>query len=317
MAQVTFPPEVGGDGSTVSDDANQSTGLGGGGHRLRFVPALAQVVAVAQFVVTKAQEVAALALNVLQSPATNATCSSNIALAASGTFSFELDQDDKAFMAGMPLTFALQSDLSKQMTVRLDTFNASTGVGTATISSATATGGSYSGWNVWRGSGSGGAPITRAISVAGGLLTGGGTLAADFVIGLAKATAAQIAAGLLDNVAITPKGLADSMDPQVLTDQATIQWDMSQRQSAMVTLGGNRALNKPTGYKRGQLYDLEIWQDATGGRTLSAHACYEFGALGPLVISSGAGKMTLVTMRCIDADVTNPRFRCGANMDSA
>ena len=41
MASVTFPPEVGGSGLTVTDDANPTTGLANGGHRARFVPALA------------------------------------------------------------------------------------------------------------------------------------------------------------------------------------------------------------------------------------------------------------------------------------
>lgn len=316
MTSVTFPPEVGGDGSTVSDDANPQTGLANGGHRLRFVmPALGQVVAVAQFVVTKAQEVASLALNILNAPATSATSLSSLTLANSGTISFTLDQMDKAFMAGMTVGFARQSNPQQQMIVVLDTFNPATGQGTGTIISATATGGPYSGWNVFR-TASSGIPATRAIGVTGGLLTGGGTLAADFVIGLAKATAAMIAAGNDDSVAITPKGLTDSMAPADLVDQATIQWDMGQRQSAKVVLGGNRQLGKPTNYKRGVTYDLEAWQDGTGGKTLVFHACYEFGALGAPIISAGAGKMTLITMRCIDDDATNPRFRCAANLDA-
>ena len=57
MASVTFTPEVGGSGLTVTDDANPTTGLANGGHRARFVPALAQVVAVAQHVVDTAQDV--------------------------------------------------------------------------------------------------------------------------------------------------------------------------------------------------------------------------------------------------------------------
>lgn len=44
---VTFPVNLGGDGSTVTDDDNATTGLGNGGHRTRFVPAMGQVVAVA------------------------------------------------------------------------------------------------------------------------------------------------------------------------------------------------------------------------------------------------------------------------------
>ena len=54
MESVTFPPEVGGSGLTVTDDANPTTGLANGGHRAHFVPALAQVVAVAQHVVDTA-----------------------------------------------------------------------------------------------------------------------------------------------------------------------------------------------------------------------------------------------------------------------
>ena len=316
MAQVTYPPEVGGDGTTISDDANPSTGLGGGGHRTRFIKALQQLVAVAQFVVTKAQEVAALALNVQMSPATNATTTSTLTLAASGTISFDLDQNDKAFLPGMALTFALQSDLTKQMTVRLDTFTSSTGVGTATISSATATGGSYSGWNVFRGGSSGGVPITRAIGVSG-LLTGGGTLAADFVIGLAKATVAQIAAGTSDDTTITPKGQMDALRPQILTDAATIALNMAGALGAKVTLGGNRILGKPTNYHWGQTYNIEVWQDATGGRTLAFHECFDGGANELPIVSAGASKFTLLTVYCYDEDPTTPHFRVSASLAAA
>lgn len=59
---VTFLESVGGDGSTVTDGANPTTGLANGGHRRLFVPALSQVVAVASNTVTKATEAAASAL---------------------------------------------------------------------------------------------------------------------------------------------------------------------------------------------------------------------------------------------------------------
>ena len=54
MESVTFPPEVGGSGLTVTDDANPTTGLANNGHRARFVPALVQVVAVASNTVNQA-----------------------------------------------------------------------------------------------------------------------------------------------------------------------------------------------------------------------------------------------------------------------
>ena len=52
-----FDPAVGGSGLTVTDDGNPTTGLDNDGHRERFVPALAQVVAVAQHVVDTAIDV--------------------------------------------------------------------------------------------------------------------------------------------------------------------------------------------------------------------------------------------------------------------
>lgn len=70
MASVTFPVGVGGDGSTVTDDANATTGLSNGGHRTRFVPALAQMVAVANNVVTNANAVASNTAQVASDTAT-------------------------------------------------------------------------------------------------------------------------------------------------------------------------------------------------------------------------------------------------------
>lgn len=57
MAGVTFDTTVGGDGSTVTDDANATTGLANGGHRVRLVPALAQIVAIALWVKNRALDV--------------------------------------------------------------------------------------------------------------------------------------------------------------------------------------------------------------------------------------------------------------------
>lgn len=53
MASVTFPVELGGDGSTVTDDANPITGLRNGGWRTRFVPCLTNTVAIANEVATR------------------------------------------------------------------------------------------------------------------------------------------------------------------------------------------------------------------------------------------------------------------------
>ncbi|WP_027967328.1 hypothetical protein [Halomonas halocynthiae] len=56
MASVTFPVEFGGDGNTYTGDDNPNTGLANDGHRLRFVPALANAVAMAEWTKEKAGE---------------------------------------------------------------------------------------------------------------------------------------------------------------------------------------------------------------------------------------------------------------------
>lgn len=78
MASVTFSTAVGGDGSTVTDDSNPATGLDAGGHRTRFVPCLAQTVAVASYAKGRADAAAASASSA-SSSATSATSSKNAA----------------------------------------------------------------------------------------------------------------------------------------------------------------------------------------------------------------------------------------------
>jgi hypothetical protein len=59
------------------------------------------------------------------------------------------------------------------------------------------------------GSGGGGVPTTRMITTTG-LATGGGDLATDRTISVAKAAAADVIAGVLDAAAVTPKALKDA-----------------------------------------------------------------------------------------------------------
>jgi hypothetical protein len=92
MASVTFPVSIGGDGSTVTDDSNTSTGLARGGHRTRFVPALAQVVAIGAYMTP-------IALNALNAAGTSATSTSSV-LIGSGSKSLTLAQTGKAFAVG-------------------------------------------------------------------------------------------------------------------------------------------------------------------------------------------------------------------------
>ena len=56
---VYFDPAVGGTGLTVSDDGDPQTGLDNNGHRVRFVPALQNLVYIGAFVKQRAAEVIA------------------------------------------------------------------------------------------------------------------------------------------------------------------------------------------------------------------------------------------------------------------
>jgi hypothetical protein len=60
MSSVTFSTTVGGDGSTVTDDDNATTGLGNGGALIRLVPMMQQVVNVAEYTVNAADSVTGL-----------------------------------------------------------------------------------------------------------------------------------------------------------------------------------------------------------------------------------------------------------------
>lgn len=75
MSSVTFDVAVGGDGSTVTDDNNATTGLREGGWKTRFVPCFTQQVAIANYIVTKAGEAS-----------TSATAASSSAIAAAASY---------------------------------------------------------------------------------------------------------------------------------------------------------------------------------------------------------------------------------------
>lgn len=103
MASVTFDESVGGDGSTITDDANASTGLKQGGHRSRFVPALTQTVAVAQFIVDKAGEASDSADAAAQS---EMAASESVAEAVAVIEGFEADTAAAIEAAGVAVTEA-------------------------------------------------------------------------------------------------------------------------------------------------------------------------------------------------------------------
>ncbi len=138
MASVTFTADVGGDGSTVTDDTNATTGLAAGGHRTRFVPALAQVVAVA----ARTVEVASVAVN---SPGTAAYAANSLTIGL-GSKSFTVETG-KAFVIGQFVIIASTSGVSNWMGGQITFYETSTGIMTVNVTVLSGAG-TFSGWIV-------------------------------------------------------------------------------------------------------------------------------------------------------------------------
>lgn len=143
MASVFFDPAVGGDGSTVTDDANPSTGLSNGGHRTRFVPALQQTVAVAANAKNSASAAAASAASALNAPGTSATSTDAITI-GSGSKSMTI-QTGKAFAVGQYLL--LSATAGVWMLGSVSSYNSATGALVVAVEMYQGSG-SYSAWTV-------------------------------------------------------------------------------------------------------------------------------------------------------------------------
>jgi len=169
MTSVTFPPSLGGDGSTVSDDSNPATGLGNGGHRTRFIPAMgqtlacmnsgisqatAQVAAAAAEVVlaegsadaaaASAVEAAGYAATALSAPGTNATSTTSLTI-GTGSKSLTLAQTGKSFAVGQFVE--LVNATANWMLGNITAFNSGTGAMTVDVTHIGGSG-TFAAWTV-------------------------------------------------------------------------------------------------------------------------------------------------------------------------
>lgn len=143
-------------------------------------------------------------------------------------------------------------------------------------------------------------------------VTNGNGVSGNTSIDVNQATATNIQAGTADKV-VTADKLHDAHAPQTLTDQATTAWDMAAGFNATWTLGGNRTLTV-SNQKAGLTYVLAVIQDATGTRSVTWPASFNWGAAGTPTLSTGAGKVDIVTIYCRDA--VTPAFRAVFSKDS-
>jgi len=82
-----------------------------------------------------------------------------------------------------------------------------------------------------------------------------------------------------------------------LTDGATVTWDVSTAPVCKLTLGGNRTLSAPTNGANGQFISIAVIQDATGSRTLTWNAVFEFTADTAPTLTTTASKADLFVFR--------------------
>jgi len=141
------------------------------------------------------------------------------------------------------------------------------------------------------------------------------TITGSYALGLTLSAATALTlpttgtlATLAGTETLTNKTLTNpAPTSQTLTDGASIAWDCSSGQDAVVTLGGNRALAAPSNVKVGALYTLKVIQDGTGTRTLTWNAAYLFTGGQDPIVSTGGGDIDVflfrgastTTMECI------------------
>lgn len=135
------------------------------------------------------------------------------------------------------------------------------------------------------------------------------TLTGDQGPAVALASAAEILAGN-GAKAMTAGAARTAAAKQTLTDASTIAWNLASGTNAKVTLGANRIMGLPTNIWEGCSGRLEIVQDGTGSRLITAwNAFFDFGFDGLPVLSTGAGKIDVIYFDVYDAS-GSPRARC-------
>lgn len=169
---ATFPLT----GNTYTDDSDPNTGLDGGGHVARFVPALADVVLACADLVTKINTayatidnkvltgttyMDAVAATVAQSPSTNSTSSSSI-VSGLGIKSFTLNQTGKAYSLGQTVNVA-DSTVTVVMAGVITAYNSTTGAMTVNVGTLLGTG-TFSSWVISVGAAGGGVATSLATS---------------------------------------------------------------------------------------------------------------------------------------------------------
>jgi hypothetical protein len=170
MASVNFPNNVGGDGSTVTDDSSPTTGLANGGFRTRLVPMFTNIINIVNWVMgqmaaavnaaaasansastsagdaaTKAAAAATSASTALNAPGTSATSTTSLTIGA-GAQPLTVPAG-KLFVVGMYVTIASTASPSNAMAGSVTSYNSATGAMVVNVASVSG-GGVFAAWTV-------------------------------------------------------------------------------------------------------------------------------------------------------------------------
>ena len=281
MSSVTFDVAVGGDGSTVTDDSNATTGLREGGWKTRFVPCFTQQVAVANYIVTKAGEAS--------TSASNAAASATAAAASYDSF-------DDRYLGAKTSDPSVDND------------------GNALITGAIYWNSSSSVMKVW--SGSAWVSYNPAISylaLSGGTMTGAITFNAGQTISGYLPLAGGTMTGLLTTKELALTKTAPSISSGVLTLDCALANTFAVSLNAAIT--SFTVSNIPTS---GSYYEfnLEFTADGTARSvtwTFSSVAVKWPGGTAPTLTSTNGKKDTFV-FYTYDAGTTWLGFVAGQNL---
>lgn len=203
--KVTFPPEIGGDGSTVTDDSSPTTGLGNGGFRTRLLPMFTNIINVVNWMIgqgntqvsaaaTSASAAAASAATALNAPGTSSTSATSLTVGV-GAQSLTI-QAGKQIVVGMFVVIASTASPANWMHGNVTAYNSATGALTVQVDSIGGSG-TFANWTISL-SGASAATPPQAGN-AGKVLTTNGTTTAWGYAGITTVVATATASTTLAN----------------------------------------------------------------------------------------------------------------------
>lgn len=263
---VTFPTNLGGDGSTVTDDDNATTGLGNGGHRTRFVPAMGQVVAVANVLTQR------ITANSDTSSTSVAIGTGNKTFTTAGFYEWAV---------GMWVTITSGANPANYMFGQVTSYNTSTEALVVDVDSVGGSG-TLSDWTI----------ALSAYSSVGNYL-----VAADIGVTVQGYDVDTVFRDVQTNFS-----KQQYFGNVALTDASTIAWNAQTAQVATFTfVSSNRTMGAPTNMVNGGFYALAVIQNA-GSNTLTWNSVFKWASGAAPTLSTAAGAKDYFVFR---SDGTN------------